>query len=385
MNMWQSGSIQSPIGAAQLARIKSSAKDEEYTDIAQVGGYITKWYIPENEIVGRLMSRPHILSMDTSEAGGNDDISLVILDIRSLEVVACGVYNETNLLTMAEWVFSWFKKYPKLVGIIERRSTGQFLMDVLSKYMLANGMNPFRRLFNTIVNNQDENPDKFTEISKTSVSEHLVSKYKTAFGYATAGSGMMSRNELYSSSLQLAAKNAADVVNDRGLIDQISTLIIKNGRIDHQDGNHDDLVIGWLLAVWFLSKGKNMGFYGIDSKEIMSEINTPSSLSAEDLMDITEQKIYRNQIKDIVAKMQNETDDFIISNYERALRALNSRLIMRDGEHFSIDALLSDLKDSRRQKLQTTSKDTNYNKKRSTDLFEAMYSGVYNGNVILSR
>ncbi len=384
MNQWQSGSAMSPIPAAQLLRIKASAKDEVFVDISKVGNYITKWYIPEQEVLTRLEYKTCVFAMDTSEGGGNDDISFYLIDIETLETMAVGVYNETNLLTMAEWVFSWFVKYPKFTAIIERRSTGQFLIDVLCKYMIAHGMNPFKRLFNLAVHNKDENPDRFDEVMRNGLNENVVSRYKTLFGYATSGSGMMSRNELYGTTLQLAAKQAADVVYDRALIGQIATLIVKNGRIDHQDGQHDDLVIGWLLAIWFLSKGKNMQCYGIDPKDIMSAVNLSKAIPEEELIEMQEQRHYRMQMKDIVTQMQNETDEYVIANLERMLRHLNTKLILSDGEHFSIDALLDSLKDNRRTILSSMPRDNHgWSSTRMGNIYEAM-QGNRDGTIQLS-
>lgn len=384
-NMWMSGSTQSPIAAETLRVMKESVVGESHLDISRIGGYITRWYIPEEEIEYRMTNRAHVLAMDTSEAGGRDDISLVVTDVKTLEVVACGTYNETNLLTMAEWVFTWFEKYPKLVGIIERRSTGQFLMDVLCRHMLAAGMDPFKRLFNMVVHDKDQNPSRYEEIKVNKyMNEAFVNRYKTSFGYATSGSGATSRSELYSTTLQLSAKNAASKIRDKGIVDQIAGLIIKNGRIDHQDGQHDDLVVGWLLSIWFLTKGKNLSYYGIDPGEVMSNVVVAKPMSPQEREELEEQNKLRIEMKAIGDLMKDESDPNVQDSYERRLRFLNTRLTIKEGEHLSIDALITDLKNNRKMNMNKNPYANSDPYGTSESIYRLMSNNTDYGGIILS-
>ena len=92
---------------------------------------------------------------------------------------------------------------------------------------------------------------------------------KRLFGFATSGGGQTSRTELYSTVLQNAANRAASIIYDRQLSGQITGLVIRNGRVDHAVGSHDDMVISLLLCHWVLTMGKNLIQYGIDPATIM--------------------------------------------------------------------------------------------------------------------
>ena len=48
--------------------------------------------------------------------------------------------------------------------------------------------------------------------------------------------------------------------------------MIVNGRIDHPKGGHDDMVIAWLLACWFIFNGRETGYYDINRKRFLSEV-----------------------------------------------------------------------------------------------------------------
>ena len=269
-NIWTSGTMSSPLPLHVMEKIKKSITDHLYVSIDKPGSYVTKWYIPENTIAQRMSNGNYILGIDSSDAGGGDDISLVLTDVYTGETIAAGNYNETNLITFSEWLCSWFVRFSNITGIIERRSTGAMILDYLLLMLPAKNIDPFKRLFNRVVNDHDIDPEKFRDINMSMGRRrsNVYVDYKRSFGFSTSGSGLGSRSELYSTTLQNAAKNIGDVIKDKTIVNQILGLIIKNGRVDHQDGEHDDMVIGWLLCFWLITQGKNLSFYGIDAKNI---------------------------------------------------------------------------------------------------------------------
>lgn len=347
-NMWTSGSQTNPIPIHLLERISGSYEDVKYIEIAPQG-YVTRWFIEKDEIASRMANGRFILGMDTSEAGGKDDISLVLIDIETLETVAAGTYNDTNLITFAEWVASWFVRFPNFTGVIERRSTGAVIIDYLLRSLPAHGIDPFRRLYNTIVQDYEAEPERYREILQPMGrrESNIYVRYKSSFGFATSGSGTHSRTELYSTTLHFAAERAPDRVRDRVLIDQINGLIVKNGRIDHPNGGHDDMVIGWLMGIWFLTKGINLQHYGVDMSLVMNKVNRPAVIDPfEDELD-RQQAGLRNQVAKLSDRLVDEQDDFISMRLEQEIRSLTMQLVFRDNEVFSVDALIKLAKERR--------------------------------------
>ena len=100
--MWTAGSLYSPLSVALLGKIKNSMTEPKHE--TRHKEYITRWYIQKEEVPIRLTNGKFVLSMDSSEAQGGDDISLTLMDIESGEVIAAGNYNETNIITFAEFV-----------------------------------------------------------------------------------------------------------------------------------------------------------------------------------------------------------------------------------------------------------------------------------------
>lgn len=351
-NMWTSGSQSNPLSLDILERIARSQMSCLHTNISSPYGYITRWFIPEEEIVERLSEGNYILGMDTSEASGGDDISLVLIDAATLELVCIGTYNETNLITFSEWVCTLLVTFKNITAIIERRSTGGMLLDYLLLMLPQHGIDPFKRLFNRVVNDYDEMPDRWKEILQPMNRRptDIYVRYKKTFGFATASVGYASRTELYSTTLQNAAKRSCDKIRDKSLIDQITGLITKNGRIDHADGEHDDLVIGWLLANWLLAHGKNLTFYGIDIKRVMSAILLKGTESDIVITNRAEQQQVRDDIEKLYAKLSAEQDPYVAMRLEHDLRMLDKKIVLENGEIYSLDNLIRQAKETKQNK-----------------------------------
>lgn len=274
LNLWAEGSVTSPIPKQYLKLIKDS-KQEPYIEISKYG-YITRWFIPEASVNNNLDGRKVVLGLDTSDAVGNDDIGFVLRDISTAEVLAVGLYNETNLITFSEWIADLIVRFPNLTVIIERRSSGVAIIDNLLKILPAFNIDPFKRLFNWVVNDADVNVNYFNEVVNVPFYKRDSSvyiRYRKQFGYATAGSGRAARDNLYGGAFMPSVKYTCSVVRDYSLIEQITGLVRRNDRIDHDTDGHDDLVIAWLLVYWFLMDANNKTFYGINNNAVLSSVS----------------------------------------------------------------------------------------------------------------
>jgi hypothetical protein len=57
--------------------------------------------------------------------------------------------------------------------------------------------------------------------------------------------------------------------------------VTRNGRVDHPPGGHDDVCIAWLLGHYVASHSRNLDFYGIDTREIMSQVIEDGAVLSE--------------------------------------------------------------------------------------------------------
>ena len=355
-NRWTSGSLSSPLSIQQMEIIRGSQKEPLYVEDCKIGSFRVpcRWYIPKDSVEMYMAKNSSILSADTSDGAGGDDISLSLTDVKTGMLIASFNVNQVNLLAFSEWVCErWIIQCPNVTLIPERRSSAIALIDHLLLILPDRGIDPFKRIFNRIVNDPDENKTAYEEI-KLPLSRRphdIYVRYKKAFGWATSGGGMTSRSDLYSTTLISAARNCGHMVNDKTTIDQILSLETRNGRVDHAPGEHDDAVIGWLLGHWMLTKAKNLLHYGIQVTDILSRNRGGSENGGVITKEQREQIFYRDKIKDLLGKLEQEQSEIISMKIENELRFYNSKLIIEENEVLSLDELIAKTKETKKQNI----------------------------------
>ena len=352
-NRWTSGGQTNPIPVDIAKRIRDSEVSDYYSEIGKKYPYITRWYIPEQQIQSRLRNDFFIMGMDTSEAVGQDEIALDFQSIKTGEVIAAGSYNETNLIVFCQWLCDWFVAIPNFVLIIERRSTGAMIIDYLLVMLPPLGIDPFTRIYNKVVQEKDEYPERFKEIEKPMNfrDREIYTKFKKYFGFATSGTGLTSRSELYSTTLIQAVKTLCDVIKDKKIIDQILSLVTRNGRIDHDEGGHDDSVIAWLLSNWLMTKGKYLQFYGINSKDILCENRMHQEANdPQKLYQIQKTNYLKDKIDALVVQIKKESNEYVSRRLEMDLRRILNEIPESQRQILSVDELMKSIQEEKRLK-----------------------------------
>jgi len=351
-NRWTSGGLSSPLATELNERIRASQREPMHIEYSK-DNYTIRWYIPAYDIGRRMESQKVLLSMDTSEAVGRDSISMLFICPHTLEVLAASNVNETNLIRFTAWVADLMVKYPNLILIPERKSSGQTLIDTLLLRLPSVGINPFRRIYNLFVDDHHNMAEDYLYIQNDGRAQNAqyLEKNKRFFGFNTSGSGRHSRSLLYGEILQQAARLGCDKCYDQNLIDEVTGLVTKNGRIDHSSSGHDDMVIAWLLAVWFLTTSRNLQFYGIHNalnnvKEFRPGIHIvqESGLTAYEQ---EQQAFIKEEMETLLAQLRDCQDDIVSMKIELRLKTLDSRLVQTYDETNTIDALIADARSNR--------------------------------------
>lgn len=363
LNEWTSGGLSSPLTTEINERIRKSQMEPLYMEISKYG-YVLNWYIPENQIAAYMANTMTVLSMDMSEAlgGENDGISMVLIDSNTLEVMAAANINQSNLLEVTTYIADLMIKYSNMILVPERRSAGQTLIDTLLIVLPSRGIDPFKRIYNTIVDNKSTREDDFMEI-KNDMGRRPPGFYdrrKRDFGFATSGSGAHSRDELYVNALNTAARYGCDSVHDKELIDQITSLEVKNGRIDHKVKGHDDMVIAWLLGTWFLTVSKNLSYYGITAPLLNAiDANKPTVRKFATPYEEYEHKVQENikgEIDKLLLELRDVQDDHLLFKLEHRIKVLDSRLKSEYVDTTTVDALIKEALDARSKAMQERSR-----------------------------
>jgi len=345
-NRWTSGTQSSPLSPTLNGIIHDSEMEPLHREISK-DSYMFNWYIPESEIMERMANGHYILGMDTSDAIGRDGIGMVLIDVRDLSVVGAGSINETNLLLFARYIASFLIKYLNVTLVIERKSSAQTFIDCLLIELPAAGIDPFKRVYNKVVDEAQVRKSEYAEICQDISSRHydFYTPFKKSFGFVTTGN---SRDTLFSNVLQNSAKNAGHLVKDKAISNEIRGLVVKNGRVDHRNSGNDDMAFSWLLAQWLLTNGNNLHHYGIDMTECMSLVGANNrEINAAEVEGRKHQVELRKRIEDLHTLLKVTTSGFQIAKIEQQLKSLTRQTRSDGGKVFNIDALLKEAHDAR--------------------------------------
>ena len=355
LNKWSQGSAASPISKENLVRLRDSLMSKKYVDIS-TEGYVMNWYVDEAEVVNGLPGRQIVLGMDSSEMIGNDYTALCGRDVSTGEVLCTAIINETNVLTLSNFIANLLIKYPNMTFIPEAKSTGVAIIDTVAQIFISKGLNPFTRIFNYIADERDTNKEYaklWDSISRGFGLSDIYNKYRREFGYRTAGVGKNSRDNLYGTVFNSSIKYTAHLVRDNELITELESLIIKNGRIDHPNGGNDDEVVSWLLPYFMLTQGKNLESYGIDTTKVLSSVKM--AISDENGGPVEEYKrIKQQRIKDTLEvyldRMKKCEDPYIKQQLATKAKSLYDTLDEESIVAFNLQDLLSKVTDEARIK-----------------------------------
>ena len=356
-NVWTQGGEGTPLTDAEKTRLTKSKQEPEHIEITD-NFYTLRWYIPENEIEEYMNHYPCVIGLDTSDglSTDNDAIGFVVTNLYAAETVCTGRFNETNLTQFATFLGEFLVKYKRTVLMPERRSSGTAIMDTVFIHLHINGEDPFKRIFNRIVDEQEQKTNDFKAIQEPVArrGNYFYNQYKKWFGFATSGTGRFSRDGLYGG-LKSALKIGGGSVKDEQIINEILALKIKNGRLDHEDGAHDDMVISWLLCHWFATNAFHLDYYGIDSTRVFStQVITNEDQDVETTYAIQQANEKKNRLFDLVKEIEDEKNPNQIMLLESKIKKLKKSVELDEEYSTSLDALIQNVK--KKQQLESTTR-----------------------------
>ena len=351
-NVWTSGTESSPFTVEQAQMIKNSETDPLFRDIGKFG-IVINWYVNQHELSDLFNHCPIIVGLDSSSAIGKDACSLTFVNALDLNIIGTASINKVNLFQYAQWLCDLIIRFPKLLLVPENRSSAQGIIDFLIETLPAHGINPFKQIFNTIVHEKDENQRTFLNMDAHPNPASVANMYRNTFGYSTSGKGRYSRDNLYGETFYRAIDIIADKVKDKKLIRELLGLVIIDGRIDHGSDkeDHDDQVISWLLACWFIFNGRNVGYYNINRGRFLSNVvSAGEEIDPEKMMKMREQEALKDKISLMYEELSNTEDHFEFAKLEKSIRLLESRLTpeARSQLAMSVSGMIDDLKETRR-------------------------------------
>lgn len=385
-NIWTTGTEGSPITTEDKQRIKGSEREPNHIEITPEN-YTLSWFIPRSQIAEKMATGSFIMGLDLSEGlgGDNDASGLVVMDAYTHDTIVTGRFSESNTTQLGMFIANFMATYEKVILVPERKSMGIAILDTLFIQLPLHGIDPFRRIYNRIVDEQDTRETEMREISRpvSSRPSYFYDKYKRYFGFNTSGSGRHAREELYGRAFNDAIRLGGKRVYDQTLIQELLSLRMKNGRIDHANGKHDDMVVSWLLAHWFATQGRHLDWYGIRAARVFSEaVHSESEMDSTQKFHRERNQLLQSRLESHMENLREANDPAIIKRLEHQIRHLSSDVDISDasgGE--GIDAMIRQAQEERlrRQKLNRTNSTSIRSRLRGRHLGAMMGAGARRG------
>jgi hypothetical protein len=304
LNMWLDSSSDHPLGQDNVIVLNNNIHTPKKTLVID-DVYLLKLYKNLDEIN---WDAPLVAGMD---CGGNvmrDFSTLVVVDPTNMEVIATLRSNSFSTTRFSHAIFSiMMNVFPNLILVPERNSMGIAIIDNI----LESDMSMRARIYHDesgkpgIHNNQTIRPQLFNDILKIAIVEDY------------------------------------DKIHDRSIIQEISMLVVsRSGRIDHARDEHDDTLMGYLLARWMLTFAKNRKMY-IPLELIQSRSKNAGATGEGDKMQTGDSKWIKGYFSGTLPpgehgfdlsgrgekKIGNRTDSQLFSEIEHTLQHKASGII----------------------------------------------------------
>ena len=347
-NRWTSGGLVSPFNPDIAETIRNSQILEPHIEIDERYRYTMRWYGPSGGTLCEAIQQPTIASLDASDGIGRDDLALVVRSVSDGSVIAAGNFNNLNIFEFSSWLCDFLKTYPKMVFLPEMKSSARSITDHVCYRLIEAGENPFKRIYNTVVQEGETKADNLDLIRRYGTNPGTVQRFKDKFGFITSGSGENARNMLFGRNLTEAARLTGRSVRDVKTIDQILGLVIRNGRLDHAVNGHDDLCVAWLLGYWFLTSARNVEFYGISPSQILKYADYDKEFkSPEERYRSFVSEQLRARVDSLAEQMRNEPNDNLYRRLENQIRALLSGMPADHQKTYSESEFFSRIREER--------------------------------------
>ena len=314
LNKWLISSGDSILPESLMRRVEASVT--EPVSYSTVAGLTIKWYVDQDIVQSEdYRFRSFIFGLDTADNVGEDFTTLVGVDPTDMGVICTARCNIANLFDVVQCIAKLLDMFPNSVLIAERNKNGAIMLDILISTMLKNHTDPFKRLYNTFIQEYSGTSKRLSDIDLSD------GRNRKHFGFATTAAAD-SRNILYGKVMMNMLNYMAHKVRDADIVDEIKSLTIRNGRVDHPLGKHDDTTISFLLTGFFAFFGKNLSMYGIQSEEILKCVSKEGVTVSDTAKE--QQKYIQRRLGELRQLIASEDNMMLVQAYKRELKHYES-------------------------------------------------------------
>lgn len=262
---WTFASSLSIFSEEQLDNLSQYVK-KEYNNKIYIGNY----KIDVIEEFNNLQAKNWCLSIDIGGGLGRDYSAFNLIDPASLKPVMIFKNNQISVLDFADLVIEFVKIYvPNAVIIPERNSIGNPFIERIEKSEVG------KNLYYTSNNDVDVTTKVINEESMFKKKSKGVFKEKRTFGFNTTNK---TREVMTKEILYMIVNQRPELCNNKEVFEEMRKLIReRNGKINHMQGEHDDLLMSYLMGLHVLlydPKSHSRFFKNISNEPVVGDKNT---------------------------------------------------------------------------------------------------------------
>lgn len=195
---------------------------------------------------------PYIMGVDCATGTGGDNTVIMIIDPYTLKPVACMKTPLADSVQTSENIIKIVTRLiPYALIVIERNHLGSAVIDILKRSSVHGNL--YYDYSNTMI------PDNIDILDKKGFVRDDPANRK----YWGVTTSLTTRPMMMQILMRHVAERKSDFIC-RELIDDLNNLIQKpNGKIEAASGEHDDVVMAYLIALFVYYHGSNLSRFGI--------------------------------------------------------------------------------------------------------------------------
>lgn len=288
---WTYASNMSIFTEEQLDTLSKYAKGNKVHQYILLNNY----QINVLEECNNLMYKNWCLSIDIGGGLGRDYSAFTLIDPVSYKPVMNFKNNHIGVLEFADLVIKFVTTYVPNAVIIPERNFNSAFIEHIQKSEIS------KRLYYTSSDDKDYTMQK---IKKTSI----FKKGNIGTGIETRRYGFLTdtakRKIMTEEILYMIVENRPELCNNELLFDEMRKLIReKSGKINHMNGEHDDLLMSYLIGLFVLiySSNKTKFFKNVSNEPVIgADTKEPNKMSInfKKVADFNNEEKLKNAIGD---------------------------------------------------------------------------------------
>ena len=254
---WTHASVDSVFSEETLDRISRFADQKNVNDYQKIYLYNNKYSMYLIEDMDNMVEVPWLVSADIGGGLSQDRTVLTVIDPFTRRVKALLISNTMTVDELEEVVIELKRLYfPKMIFAPERNYSGDYLIKNLFKNKLvdfSDSVTYYRISDNLLKRRTQGKTDLFN--ARTTISSHDrrsrdVSKFEYGVNTNVKSRAIMVENILFN-----LVEESPELINNPFIFSELKTLVkTKNGKIEHQSGAHDDIIMSYLIGLYVLQQ-----------------------------------------------------------------------------------------------------------------------------------